>query len=93
MDFLGEEDSLEVGQLVDFFLFEVGSYLGGRCGEGEEGGLILRAMEMGVVLWDFFLTGPLPAELYDFLALLPADAPGCLSESVCNSLNLHELWV
>ena len=62
----------------DFFLAEmawlseVGSYFGGPLwGEGEDGALMLREMEMGVVVWDFFRAGgtpPLGEEVWeDFL--------------------------
>ena len=52
----------------------VGSYLGGRWGEGEAGGRMLRAMEMGVVLWDFFLMGAAAAaaSVYDTFFCLSA---------------------
>ena len=52
----------------------VGSYLGGRWGEGEAWGRMLRAMEMGVVLWDFFLMGAAAAaaSVYDTFFCLSA---------------------
>ena len=67
----------------DFFLAEmawlseVGSYFGGPLwGEGDDGALMLREMEMGVVVWDFFRAGgtpPLGEEVWeDFLEGLPS---------------------